>query len=494
MSNVIIIGSGIGGLLAGNLLAREGHQVTIFESHKMPGGYTGGFWRKGFYFESGTLSFETSSMVFAAMEDLGLLDQISFTRQHTRWVNKEIDGSMQSYEEFKKMIFSAYPEAIFQLEKYFAEVDKMYYAILPFIKNEKEAFFPKVLSYITAGFKMAGLYRKYSDLTLGEFTERFFDKDSKICRFFKSIGYPNMAAFLLGGAMASIFDDYWTVAKGMQSWADLLSDNFKKLGGELRLNSYVDKILTKNCRAIGVLCNKLVYSADYLIAAGDYKKTFLQLLDDRSAVPAEFLAKVEKAVVSEGIVTAYLGLSLSNAELEKYLKLPHVFYLEDEPGAELLEAEDREYFKRAGINLYAPSLHHPGLAPEGKSSLMIQTIAPTRWMKNWGNGDHELYRRLKAEVLEVLIDKAGELIPKLRDYIEFADLATPLTYEKYTHNTAGATSAWSWNPQKKFYKNFIKSQVETPIKNLYTGSCWSMQIGGVPGAISAAYACAKRIK
>ena len=33
MKNIIIIGSGIGGLVAGNLLAKKGHKVTIFEAH-----------------------------------------------------------------------------------------------------------------------------------------------------------------------------------------------------------------------------------------------------------------------------------------------------------------------------------------------------------------------------------------------------------------------------------------------------------------------------
>jgi phytoene dehydrogenase-like protein len=47
MKDVVIIGSGIGGLIAGNLLAKKGHQVTIFEAHSMPGGYTAGFYRKG---------------------------------------------------------------------------------------------------------------------------------------------------------------------------------------------------------------------------------------------------------------------------------------------------------------------------------------------------------------------------------------------------------------------------------------------------------------
>jgi hypothetical protein len=69
-----------------------------------------------------------------------------------------------------------------------------------------------------------------------------------------------------------------------------------------------------------------------------------------------------------------------------------------------------------------------------------------------------------------------------------------LTYERFTHNTDGASSAWSWNPENKFYASFIKTYVDTPVKNLFIGSCWATQIGGVPGAINAVYSCARRIK
>ena len=85
----------MGGLVAGNLLAKKGHNVTIFESHITPGGYTSGFWRKGFYFESGTLSFESSDMVFQVMKDIGVYDKIPFTDSMavgftTTWIMKPI--------------------------------------------------------------------------------------------------------------------------------------------------------------------------------------------------------------------------------------------------------------------------------------------------------------------------------------------------------------------------------------------------------------------
>ncbi len=493
MSKVIIIGSGMGGLVAGNLLARRGHRVQIFESHSAPGGYTAGFRRKGFYFESGTLSFESSNQVFKAMQELGLYDRISFTRQVSRWVSEDFDGVLETYQSFKEMLYGAFPGEQDRLKSYFAELDKMYDATKVFIYNDK-TFPASLLAYAAGGLKMAGLYRKYARVTLDQFTEHFFPQDSKLYRLLSRLGYPEMAAYIIGGAIACIFDDYWTVKDGMQSWADILAENFTRLGGELFLRSYVDAIITKDGAAVGVTCNGETYTADYVISAGDYKKTFLMLLDNKSIVPAPFLKKVQENKVSEGMATVYLGLSLSNERLKEYLKVPHVMYMDLAVEVDMNDPGDPDYFKKTGVGLYAPSLYNPDLAPPGKSSLMLQNLAPTGWMNNWGGGDKEKYRELKERAAADMIDRAAAIIPNLRDYIEFQDAATPLTYERYTHNTNGASSAWSWNPQNKFYDSFLKSYVDTPVKNLYIGSCWSSQIGGVPGAISAAYACARRIK
>ena len=135
-----------------------------------------------------------------------------------------------------------------------------------------------------------------------------------------------------------------------------------------------------------------------------------------------------------------------------------------------------------------------GHAPSGKSSLMIQTPVPLHWMNNWGDGDRELYKKLKKNAAKTLIQRATAIIPDLEKYIEFEDAATPLTYERYTHNTDGATSAWSWNPRKWFYKDAYNIRIKTPVRNLLITSCWAHQMGGIPTTIQAAYACAKLIK
>ncbi len=500
MKNVLIIGSGIGGLVAGNLLVKKGHKVTIFEAHSAPGGYTAGFNRRGYYFESGTLSFEASASVFKAMRDIGVYDRINFVQMKPRLVAEEFDGAPGSYEEYKKMIYSAFPSDKEKLDPLFAEMDRNLGMMgdmdkpMPFLYSGLELF-KSMLPYLLSAPKQIKLARQYGDMTSSEFAARYFEKDSMLFKLFSGrFGYPDMPAMYAGAGLAGMFTDFWTVRDGMQSWADILAENFRQLGGDLRLNSYIDKIITKDGTAVGVSCKNTVYDADYVISAGDYKKTLLQLLDDRDIVPREIRERVGGAAVSEGVFTVYLGLNMSAGELSEYMQVPYVFVFDAQPGYDIYNAGDAEFFSKAPISLYALSMISPKHAPEGKSSLMLQTMVPYRWMNNWGGGDRELYGQLKKKAMEAMIAGASGLIPGLRERIDYRDAATPLTYERFTGNTDGATSAWSWNPKKKFYKNPMSVNIGTPVKNLYIGSCWAMQIGGVPGAIAAAYQCVNKIK
>jgi phytoene dehydrogenase-like protein len=226
----------------------------------------------------------------------------------------------------------------------------------------------------------------------------------------------------------------------------------------------------------------------------DYKKTFLQLLDDPELIPAAQRQKIADTSVSEGIFTVYLGLKMTGADLQKIMHLPYVFYFDKNFGADVRKTDDADFFSKVTLSLYSPSLMNADLAPAGKSSLMISAVVPHHWMDNWGGGDRAAYTALKERVTETIIRRIDGLIPGIAGHIEFKDAATPLTYERYTGNTDGATSAFSWNPKKRFYKNMISSHVMTPVKNLYIGSCWSTQIGGVPSAIGAAQKIAKMLR
>ncbi|RPI00210.1 MAG: NAD(P)/FAD-dependent oxidoreductase [Calditrichaeota bacterium] len=487
---VSIIGAGIGGLTLANYLTQQGHQVTLFEAHSSPGGYTAGFRRHGFYFESGTLSFESGSMVFKAMEDLGVRDKIRFVPQKSRWMSPRFDGAPENWEQFKELLLNAYPEEQAGLTQYFRHTEpliKMMTALQPPASFKQSLAIP---------FKLAQFMRyfyQYKNVTITDFTGRFFTPSSPLYNFLKELGYPDMSAWLLGGAIYTLFYDYYTVEDGMQSWADVLAEAFRQRGGTLRLKTPVERILTENGRAVGVMINGERLSADIVVSAMDYKKTFLQLLDHPELLAADLHDKIANTAVSEGIFTVYLGLNIPHSRFQQMLKLPHVLFNDGSFGADVHNSHDADYFQKASLSLYSPSLMNASLAPRDKSSLMISAVAPYRWMNNWGGGVRAEYESLKKRVTSVLLERAAKLLPDISNAVEFVDAATPLTYERYTGNSDGATSAFSWNPHKRFYKNMISAHIDTPVKNLYIGSCWSSQIGGVPGAIGAAQKIAKRL-
>jgi len=501
MKKVIIIGSGLGGLLAGNLLAKKGHQVVIFESHTSPGGYTAGFRRQGFYFESGTLSFESSGVLFRALKDCGLLDRVRCVRKKDRWVSPYFDFLFDSYAAFKGAVYAGFPAEKAALDGYFSELDPLYEAMQPLIGKPFPFQFSglgmvrALLPYIVSGPKYLHIRKKYGDSTVVDLADAHFKKGTPLHRLFSELGYPNMGIDGLGGFFITMSEDYWHVAGGMQQLADALTERFRNLGGELKCRTPVDKILTRDGAAVGVSALGVRCEADAVIAACDYKSIFLKLLDRPELIPQTQREKIRHAPVSEGVFVVYLGLSLPNEELNRHMRAFSVSYLPLANDIDYEAPDDADHFRKVGFSLYSPSLVNPELAPAGRSSLMILAFCPSRWQDNWRQGDRRAYEALKEEARETLVERAGALIPGLRAGIEVEEAATPLTFERYTGNTDGATSAWSWDPRKKFHEGGMgQMSVGTPVKNLLIGSCWIHQMGGIPSAVAAAYLCAKQLK
>lgn len=298
MKKIVIIGSGIGGLTAGNLLAKKGHKVTLFEAHSTPGGYIAGFRRKGYYFESGTLSFESSHQVFHVMKKIGVYDQINFVKKEPfRFVSDEFDSSIDGWEDMKKLLYSSYPNETEDINAYFDVLDPIIKELkkvssipsLTYAKGLKKIFLG--LSFLLKGGKFMKLYKKYSPVTVLEFVDQFFQKGTRIHNFLSTLGYPEMSSIGLAGMM-EMFTDFWAVKDGMQSWANVLANNFTQLGGDLKLNTYVDMIITKDGAAVGVKVGDQTYQADYVLSASDYKKTFLKLLDNKSLIPNDMLIRI----------------------------------------------------------------------------------------------------------------------------------------------------------------------------------------------------------
>jgi len=274
MKRIAIIGSGLSGLLCGNLLAKKGHKVTIFESHVRPGGYTAGFWREGFYFESGTLALESTPSVNKAMEDVGLKDKVEFVRQRMRIIAREYDYIPKSYEDVKQVFLNTFVADRAKLERFFGDLDEIVNAI-PFtgkpmpVMYEGPEYEAAMQEMMRSGMRFMEALGKIGDVTASEFVGRYFEKGSRLFSLLVSGGYPDQAAWIMAASFKGFLEDYWTVKKGMQFWADTLAARFKEFGGELKLRSPVEKIVTRDGQAEGIVSKGERFPADYVISCGD---------------------------------------------------------------------------------------------------------------------------------------------------------------------------------------------------------------------------------
>ena len=106
------------------------------------------------------------------------------------------------------------------------------------------------------------------------------------------------------------------------------------------------------------------------------------------------------------------------------------------------------------------------------------------------------YRDLKASISKQLINIAEEIIPNLRNHIVSEDVATPLTYERYTSNSEGASAGWNWNPRYGLRTNYSSrfGSLKTPIRNLLTCGHWCLTPGSVPSSMITGKTVAEIIK
>ncbi len=223
-----------------------------------------------------------------------------------------------------------------------------------------------------------------------------------------------------------------------------------------------------------------------MVYCGDMTKLYNRLLPAGTASPS-FLKKINSAPVAEPLVALYLGLDISIEELRKILKVHHTFHIPTTGGKDLDRADDPDIHRDTWIEVNAPCLDNPDLAPAGTSAVTIQTMTSYPWMDKWGTGGDdtdrpEEYKRLKEKVIDDLLHNLENVIPGVREKVAYADLGTPLSTIRFTLNKEGGSCAFTFDPDlAPFSKQPL--QFRTPVRGLYMAGQWSLWPGGIVGSM-----------
>jgi phytoene dehydrogenase-like protein len=503
--DAIIIGAGIGGMATANYLSKKGKKVLVLEQHSTPGGYICGFKRKNYYFDGANNSFSSHGIIFPMLKELGIDSKLNF-KLHKNSVsvpNIKLNVSYKDFDTFRNALAKAfayeknigkYLDAIQDFYNFFNILEKYPVPIVFFGMERVFATFAYFKVLFEKGiFKIIKSLMKYGRLDCEQFAGKFFPINSDAYNFFSNYGNPRQSAMILGAMVSEFIKDKWYPEHGEQYFADTMVKIDKELGAEFQYKTLVTKIKTEKGKAIGVSTNKGDYFAKYVISDTDYRKTFNKLIDRPELVPAAFKERMQTAWLSEPIFNIYIGAKYTQNEIQDALQGNHMFYIPElKPRHFSEDVNTPDFFKHISISIFVPSMLSPDIAQPGCSSIIVQCFCPNKWMDNWGNGNKEEYKRLKDIATKDIMDNVRQVLPNIDERIEIIETASPVTYERYSLNSDGAFSAWSWENDKSFFKD-LKIHIETPVENLFCCSDWCYKLGGLVGALVAAKMIAHKI-
>jgi phytoene dehydrogenase-like protein len=312
---------------------------------------------------------------------------------------------------------------------------------------------------------------RWAGVSAAEYAERFEDPFLRAA-FPHLFGWPEipmMAAISLLAYMR--LGNAGFPAGGSLEFARAIERRYKALGGQIHYKAQVEKILVEESagrsKAVGVrLYDDSEWRADYVISAADGRATLFDWLGGR------FMTDGQRQMYGGSLplqpqVQVSLGLARDlSAE-------PHwaTYLLAEQP---LIAGLPRP---QIGVKHYC---FDRSLAPQGKSAVSVMLKSPYNyWQRIYGR---KLYDTEQLQVADQVIDQVERFYPGVRSDVEVVDVATPLSFERYTGNWQGATCGFLLTKQTMRMLLLGVDKTVPNLDNFYMAGQWVEPGGSVPTA------------
>jgi all-trans-retinol 13,14-reductase len=466
--DVIIIGGGLGGLIAGAKLSKEGKQVLLLEQHDRPGGCATTFIRKEFTMEVGLHEMDglhpTDGKV-KIFNDLGLFDGVEYlpVPEFYRFLHGKTDLVMpHDREAAVSMLKSNFPEEAQGIDTYFER-----------LMNAR---------------RINILERDKPDISIGEYLDSIFTGEEIKLVLLGNLGYFHDDPYTLSLRYFSIAESAYFngranfIRGGSQKLSDKLMAVIRENGGKVLLSHKVISIETNGGTITSVTFINTLPGDHVPVRAT--AKAFVA----NAALPQ--VAGMMTGGAGDGILqetaahppgasllTVYYGFSTALKALGHKHYSTFVFD-ESVKHQRDIRANNRADFSKRGFTFVDYSQVDAGLAPEGKS---VGAICCVDYLSDWENLSRKAYNDKKREVAEVMTERLEKLIPGVSGHIAHIEAGTSKTVQRYTLNPGGAVYGFAQLPNRAPIKS------TEAFDNLYIASAWGKFGGGFSGAIFSGY-------
>jgi all-trans-retinol 13,14-reductase len=478
--DVIIIGSGVGGMSTASFLTKEGKKVLVLERHYMPGGYTQIFKRRDYEWDTGVhyvgeIGVQNSMLnrVFKYVSD-GSLHWEDMGEVYDKMIfGDKVYEFHKGIEEFKTKLKEYFPspEDVKSIDDYVDAImaaqrtQPLFFSekAMPlwlsaifgrFMRNKALAFNKptlEILSAITKNPKLiAVLTGQFGDYGLPPSKSSFYMHSALVKHYFRGGSYP------VGGSQRIFESIAAEVVKG---------------GGEIFTNAEVQEVIVKNNVAIGVRMKdgKEIF-ANQVVSTTGVLNTLNRLLPDAVKQQHKISEVVSKVTPSVGYVCLYIGIKESNKTLglgkSNYWIFPDN-YDHDKNIENYLNNPDSEipvvYISFPSVKDSTWEERYPN-----KTTIQIVTLAPYEWYSQWENTEWKKrgadYEAAKEKMSQRLLEALYKQEPTLRGKIDYYELSTPLSTKHFTNYQKGELYGLEHNTER-FTQKFLR--IHSPVKKLY---------------------------
>ncbi len=472
--DVIVVGSGLGGVSAAAFLAKAGREVLLAERGEAPGGYAHVFARGDYLFDPaihGCTRGKPDLGVERMLDFLGVGDRCTLLPAHDTYYTAcfpdfRLDAPFGS-EEF----IAAHAERFPAEAEGIRDFVHMCTNVIRELEHARAEFNLQNLDEMA---ETSPLRLRYRRATLAEvLDEHFTDPKVKavLGATWPNLGLsPDRLAFIPWAAMmtSSMQAGHFYVEGSFQHMVDAFLAALELNGGELVLSNEVTAITLDDGRVAGVvLADGSEVQAPVVVSNADARQTFEKLVDFEQ-LPPRFVRRLERLEPSLSAFVLYTATKLDLAEIG----VGHIAFA-------FRQWDHGDAFKRLldgrmeSLAISIPTLVDPAVAPEGEHIVTACAFMPYDIGVPWADE--------KERYANGLVDYLDELFPGFREQLTFREAATPDALERYTLNTRGAAYGWANTPKQTGSRR--PSNV-TPVDGLYLAGHWT-QPG--TGSVSSVY-------
>ena len=496
--DVVVIGSGLGGLCAALECLRAGKKVLLVEQHNLPGGFASSFTRGRFEFEPSLHELPntrtestTSGVVRYLMEDAELrIDFLSIPEAYRLILtDQNLDACLPfGVDDFIKAIEKEVPgstPAVTNFMNLCKEVQNAFNALegsgkrVPIIQTIK-----KYTNFIRTGsatVKQVANARNMPKKALDMIYPYWCYLGVPASRMSFSIWAALLDTYISAGALIPKFRSH--------EIACAFLEKIYELGGTVQFNSKVTSIQVHEGQVAGViLANGEIIQSKQVISNTSPTNLFNNLVSPKKEVPRKAYANINTRKHGLSLFVVYLGLNASKEELGlneySYFISPH---MDTERLYTSTYNINTDEIMQASICLNAAN---PGCSPEGTT---ILSITAGFHAEAWEKISAKEYFKTKDRIAKKLIQQFEKATnTDIFKHIEEIEIATPETFARYTGAYNGIVYGYEPEPWDGIVPRVLAQDKENYIEGIQFCGGFSYRCHGYGSSVMSGKAAAER--